>query len=110
MPSPTNDLGLVTDPAVRDAVTAWQSKDSEHWLAAFIAAPGLTDDGALRDFNAFSAEIGHEYFTRIERVSPDGHTVIGQFHSETWGDFRTFFRFIPGGPDGKFTKLEIGQA
>lgn len=109
MPSPTTDLGLVSDPAVRDAVTAWQSKDSDHWLAAFVEAPALTDDGASRDFNVFSAEIGNEYFTQIERVSPDGRTVVGQFHSDTWGDFRTFFRFIQG-PEGKFTKLEIGQA
>ncbi|MGH3952749.1 MAG: hypothetical protein ACRDTI_01700 [Mycobacterium sp.] len=110
MPSPTEDLELISDLAVRDALIAWQRKDTAGWLAAFVEKPALTDDGALRDFGAFSAEIGNEYFTRVEQVSQDGHTVIGQFHSETWGNFQTFFRFVPGGPDGRFTRLEIGQA
>lgn len=110
MASPTQDFGLVSDPAVREALMAWQTNDSARWLAAFVHQPTLTDDGAPRDFSAFSAQIGNEYFTHVERASPDGHTVTGQFHSNTWGDFRTFFRFIPGGAKGKFTSLEIGQA
>ncbi|WP_078326257.1 hypothetical protein [Mycobacteroides salmoniphilum] len=109
MPSPTDDLGQVADPAVRAALTAWQHADSPGWLAAFVDRPGLTDDGASRDFAAFSAEIGNEYFTEIEKVSPDGRTITGQFHSETWGDFRTFFRFVPGA-SGTFEQLDIGQA
>lgn len=110
MPSPTADFGLIPDPAVRDTLAAWQNRDRDRWLAAFVDNPTLTDDGTPRDFSAFSAEIGNEYFTQVERASPDGRTVTGQFHSETWGNFRTFFRFIPGGPDGKFKGLEIGQA
>ncbi|MEU9807643.1 hypothetical protein [Mycobacterium sp. NPDC050853] len=108
MSSPTKNLELVTDSSVRKALTAWQTKDSDGWLAAFVEEPGLTDDGAPRDFSAFSAEIGNEYFTTIEKVSQDGHTVTGQFHSETWGNFRTFFRFVPD-ESGKFTQLDIGQ-
>ncbi|MBA0048579.1 hypothetical protein [Mycobacteroides sp. LB1] len=108
MSSPTKDLELVADSSVRNALTAWQNKDSGGWLAAFVEEPALTDDGAPRDFSAFSAEIGNEYFTRIERVSEDGHTVTGQFHSDTWGDFQTFFRFVPD-ESGKFTQLDIGQ-
>ncbi|SII55198.1 hypothetical protein [Mycobacteroides abscessus] len=109
MPSPTDDFTRLTDPAVERALRAWQRADSTSWLDAFVDQPGLTDDGALRDFGAFSAEIGNEYFTSIEKVSPDGHTVTSQFHSETWGNFRTFFRFVPD-ESGKFRQLDIGQA
>jgi hypothetical protein len=34
--------------------------------------------------------------------------VRGSFHSDRWGDFRTYFKFHPGA-DGKFTRLDIGQ-
>ncbi|TDZ93515.1 hypothetical protein CCUG60885_03118 [Mycobacteroides salmoniphilum] len=107
--SSTKDLELVSDDAVRAALAAWQARDSAGWLAAFVDQPSLTDDGQPRDFSAFSAEIGNEYFTDIEQVDAEGRTVTGHFHSETWGDFRTFFRFVLGS-EGKFERLEIGQA
>lgn len=109
MPSPTEDFTQVTNLAVQRALKAWQLADSASWLAAFVDKPGLTDDGALRDFTAFSAQIGNEYFTDIESVSQDGYTITGQFHSENWGNFPVFFRFVPD-ENGKFTRLDIGQA
>lgn len=109
MPSPAQDLELVTNPAVHAALVAWQGRDSARWQGAFVSKPTLTDDGAPRDFAAFSSQIGNEYFTAIDEVSLDGLTVIGQFHSKTWGDFRTYFHFVPG-REGKFEGLDIGQA
>lgn len=109
MTTPTSDLSAITEPAVLAAVTAWQRADAAAWGAAFADGATLTDDGKPRDFAAFSAEIGNEYFTAIEAVSDDGHQVTGTFHSDTWGDFRTFFRF-QAGADGRFTQLDIGQA
>lgn len=107
MTSPTQDLSAITDPAVRAAIAAWQNADADAWRAAFTANPTLTDDGAPRDFAAFSNEIGNEYFTAIAEV--DGTRVVGPFHTNAWGDFEaTYFTFHPG-PDGTFTQLDIGQ-
>ena len=53
--------------------------------------------------------LGHERFTSFDRVSPDGLEVVGKFHSEQWGDFRTFFRFHIGAR-GKIQRLDVGQA
>jgi hypothetical protein len=53
--------------------------------------------------------LGHERFTSIERVENHGLDVIGAFHSDTWGDFRTYFRFRLS-PAGKIDRLDIGQA
>ncbi|RIT40869.1 hypothetical protein D2E80_24145 [Mycobacteroides abscessus] len=69
----------------------------------------MTDDGATRDFKAFTAQIGNEYFTDIDDVTVDGYTVTGHFHSDTWGDFRTYFHFEQGTGE-KFAGLDIGQA
>jgi hypothetical protein len=79
------------------------------WLAQFASNVQLLDDGRPRDFMSFSQEICKERFTRIERVTRDGTEVIGAFHSDTWGDFRSYFRFTLDGT-GKVVKLEIGQA
>ena len=38
----------------------------------------------------------------------NGARVVGAFHTESWGDFTTYFAFHAG-PDGKFTQLDIGQ-
>lgn len=106
---PSTDLSAISDPAVLAALTSWQNADAAAWRAAFIDSPVLTDDGKPRDFDGFSNEIGNEYFTAITEVSQDGRRVLGTFHSETWGDFTTFFHFVPG-EDGTFVQLDIGQA
>ncbi|MBK4216367.1 hypothetical protein JJJ17_10565 [Paracoccus caeni] len=102
-------LETITDPNVRAALTAWQNNDKPSWLSCFSDAPDLYDDGNRRDFAEFTNAIGTERFVSIDRIEDDGRTVIGQFHSDQWGDFRTYFTFTPG-PDGRFTRLDIGQA
>ena len=77
--------------------------------AAFSASPQLFDDGSPRDFAEFTNAIGTERFVTIDKVEDGGRAVYGQFHSDKWGDFRTYFRFTPGA-DGRFTRLDIGQA
>lgn len=96
-------------PVVRAAFEAWQAGDLDGWLAHFVPGATLTDDGNPRDFMAFSREIGKERFTSIEDTKRDGTEIVGQFHSDQWGDFRTYFWFHPGA-DGKITRLDIGQA
>lgn len=97
------------DPIVKSAFEAWQGKDLKGWLGHFAPDAKLYDDGNPRDFQAFSREIGKERFTSIDEVKRDGTEIVGQFHSDQWGDFRTYFRFHANA-DGKFDRLDIGQA
>ena len=104
------DLSKITNAAVRTALEAFQSGDKAGWLAAFTADARLTDDGNPRSFAGFSDDaIGHEHFTDIEVVEEGGLSLAGQYQSDEWGDFRTFFKFHVG-PGGKFSQLDIGQA
>ena len=99
----------ITHPTVRAAVEAWQNKDLESWLSFFSEDTVLLDDGNPRDFKAFSNEMGKEWFTSIDKVEDDGTSIYGQFHTESWGDFKTYFKFRMNS-EGKFDQLEIGQA
>jgi len=100
----------ISHPTVKAALSAWQQGDSALWHSFFTSDVVLLDDGKPRDFNRFSKEaIGHERFTSIDKVEDDGKSVYGHFHSDTWGDFKTYFKFHLHA-SGKFYKLEIGQA
>lgn len=104
------DTSKLTNKLVKEAFEAWQQGDTKKWLSFFEANAKLLDDGHPRDFHKFSTEaIGHERFTSIDKVEDDGLSVYGKFHSDTWGDFTTYFRFRFGS-NGKFDQLEIGQA
>jgi len=99
----------LNNPAVKAAIEALQ-KGRKAWSGLFEADAKLYDDGALRSLEKFTREaLGHERFTSIERVEKNGLEVIGEFHSEQWGDFRTYFRFQLS-PGGKIKRLDIGQA
>ncbi|MPS73449.1 MAG: SDR family NAD(P)-dependent oxidoreductase [Chryseobacterium sp.] len=63
-----------------------------------------------RDFMKFSTEaIGKERFISIDKVENNSMDIYGKFHSDTWGDFKTYFKFRID-EDGKFDRLQIGQA
>jgi hypothetical protein len=103
------DLHKLTNSRVRAAIEALQAGDKAAWNLLFSADAKLTDDGSPRSFTEFSNEaIGHECFTSIDSVDNNGLDGRGSFHSDRWGDFRTYFKFHPGA-DGKFTRLDIGQ-
>lgn len=97
------------NPIVKSAFEAWQGNDLQGWLSHFTADAKLYDDGNPRDFQAFSKEIGKERFTGIDEVKSDGTEIVGPFHSDQWGNFRTYFRFHLNG-EGKIERLDIGQA
>jgi hypothetical protein len=104
------DTGKLSNPTVKAAFQAWQEGDSTLWLSYFTADAQLLDDGHPRNFPNFSTEaIGHERFTSIDIVKDSGRSIYGQFHSDTWGDFKTYFKFHLDA-NGKIYKLEIGQA
>ncbi len=76
----------------------------------FTADAKLFDDGNVRNLKKFSTEaIGHERFLSIDKVEDNGLSIYGHFHSDTWGDFKTYFKFHVN-TNGKIDKLEIGQA
>lgn len=104
------EYNKISNETVKAAITAWQQGDSTLWLSFFTPDAELLDDGKPRDFKRFSKEaIGHERFMTIDKVEEDGRAVYGRFHSDTWGDFKTYFKFHFNSA-GKVNKLEIGQA
>lgn len=104
------EYGKISNENVRASIEAWQKGDSKEWLSYFSKNTILLDDGHPRDFIKFSTEaIGKECFTSIDKVENNSMDIYGKFHSDTWGDFKTYFKFRIG-KDGKFDQLQIGQA
>ena len=100
----------LTNPTVKAAVEALQKGDRNAWSALFEPHARLYDDGAPRNLEKFTRDaLGHERFTSIDRVENNGLDVTGAFHSDQWGDFRTYFKFRLS-PSGKIVRLDIGQA
>src|SRR5262245_33664667 len=94
----------LTNPIVKAAITALQEGDREAWSALFERHAQLYDDGRPRSLEDFTRDaLGHERFTSIDRVTKSGLDVVGHFHSDQWGDFRTYFNFHLS-PAGKIVR------
>ncbi|GAB3998517.1 hypothetical protein GCM10028807_46430 [Spirosoma daeguense] len=106
----TMDTSKLNNSTVKAAFDAWQAGDATKWLSFFTPDAKLYDDGSARDFRRFVKEAcGHERFTSIDKVEDDGKLIYGKFHTESWGDFKTYFKFHLN-TDGKVDRLDIGQA
>ncbi|MCS4304084.1 nuclear transport factor 2 family protein [Chryseobacterium sp. BIGb0232] len=104
------DTSKLTNNTVKTVFEAWQKGDNQAFLSYFTADAKLYDDGNPRDFQKFVKDAcGHERFTSIDKVENDGKEIFGNFHTESWGDFRTYFKFHFDA-DGKISRLDIGQA
>lgn len=102
-------VSKISNEKVKMAVEAWQAGDSRAWLGLFAPDAKLFDDGNPRNFKTFTSEaIGHERFTSISKVENGGLDIYGDFQTEKWGSFKTYFKFHAG-KDGKFDRLDIGQ-
>ena len=100
----------IENPTVKAAIDALQNGDRGAWSALFDPAATLYDDGSRRSLEQFTRDaLGHERFTSIDSVRNHGLEVIGAFHSDKWGDFRTYFKFQLSAR-GTITRLDIGQA
>jgi hypothetical protein len=100
----------LTNAIVKGAIDVWQKGDKQLFLSFFTSDAKLFDDGNPRDFQKFVKDAcGHERFTSIDKVENNGLDVYGHFHTESWGDFKTYFKFHLNG-EGKITRLDIGQA
>lgn len=106
----TMNTDKLTNEVVRKAITALQASDKKAWYALFTSNAALFDDGNKIDFKSFSeGALSHEHFTSIDKVEDNGLAVFGKFHSDKWGDFKTYFKFQVN-KEGKISRLEIGQA
>lgn len=104
------DTGKLTNETVKKALDALQSGNKPLWFSLFSNDVKMTDDGRNIDFQSFFEKaLGQEHFTSIDKVGNNGLDVYGNFHSNQWGDFKTYFKFIIDG-DGKISHLDIGQA
>lgn len=100
----------ITNEVVKKAITALQASDKKAWYALFASNVEMFDDGNKIDFKSFSeSALSHEHFTSIDKVENNGLDVYGKFHSDKWGDFKTYFKFQVD-KEGKIFRLEIGQA
>jgi hypothetical protein len=100
----------LTNPAVKAAIEALQSGDRKAWSALFESDAELRDDGSPRSLKEFTRDaLSHERFTSIDRVRNNGLDLTGAFHSDEWGDFRTYFRFQLSSA-GNIKRRDIGQA
>lgn len=106
-----NNMDLTKlNETVRKAFEAWQNGNAQTFTSFFTEDAKLYDDGNPRDFKKFVKDAcGHEKFTSIDKVEDEGKAIYGQFHTESWGDFKTYFKFKLN-TEGKFDTLEIGQA
>lgn len=109
-----NITTMLTSPlknaTVKKAIDAFQTGDKTTWFSLFTSDAQLFDDGNKIDFKGFSDEaLGHEHFVSIDKVAQNGLHVYGRFHSDKWGDFKTYFKFVIN-PAGRITRLDIGQA
>ncbi len=99
------EYGKIANQQIKAALEAWQKGDATLWLSFFTADARLLDDGHPRNFKKFSTEaISHERFTGFDKTEDNGTVVYGRFHSGTWGDFKTYFKFKIN-PEGKFYQL-----
>jgi hypothetical protein len=104
------DHHSLENPTVSAAIEALQKGDRQAWSSLFEPDATFYDDGSPRSLAEFTRDaLGHERFTSIDRVENRGLSLVGAFHSDAWGDFRTYFRFHLS-PSGKIARLDIGQA
>ncbi len=103
-------FGAVGSPVVRSAIVALNARDKEGWFALFSEKPKFSDDGIPRDLARWCEEelfgSARAYIVSIDKVEDGGLTFYARYHSDKWGDFQTFWRFVLEG--GKISKLDVG--
>lgn len=109
--TPNMELSKITNPKVKQAIEALQAHDKTTWYTFFTDDAVFTDDGRTLDFKSFfdNAFKHKEKFLTIEKVENDGKDIYGNFYAGQWGTFKVFFKFHQQA-DGKFNRLDIGQA
>lgn len=100
----------LTNPVVKKAIDALQAGDKKAWFVLFTENAELFDDDHKMDFKSFFEKaLGHERFISIDKIENNGLSLYGRFHSDQWGNFKTYFKFQLNA-EGKIIRLDIGQA
>jgi hypothetical protein len=106
----TMNTEQLANPTIKKAINALQVGDKAEWFSLFSSDAELYDDGHKVNFRSFFEKaLGHERFTSIDKIENKGLDLYGKFHSDQWGDFKTYFKFQINSA-GKITRLDIGQA
>lgn len=99
------------NPIVRAALTAVNNNDRATWLSLFSPNAHVTDDGNPRHYVEWAdTELfgkGNGRITNVEHEDASGLTIHTMFHSNVWGQFKTFWTFTLR--DDKITRLDVGQ-
>jgi hypothetical protein len=104
------DIEKLKHTVTRKLIEALQKGDVASWNSLFAKNAQLFDDGSPRDLHHFTEDaLGHERFTSIDKVENNGLDITGHFHTESWGDFVSYFRITLNDQD-KIVRLDIGQA
>ena len=112
MKPPATSLGLdaIRDPVVRSAVEALNGRDEKRWYGLFSEDASFSDDGIPRDLVAWCGEelfgSWRAYLVSIDMVEDAGLKFYAKYHSDKWGDFKTFWRFALEG--SKISRLDVG--
>ena len=108
--APPLGLGAVSNPVVISAIGALNGRDNKRWFQLFSENAEFSDDGIPRDLVKWCEEelFGRfrAYLTSIDKVEDGGLSFYARYHSDKWGDFKTFWRFKV--EDGRISKLDVG--
>jgi len=108
--SPPLGLSAIGNPVVSSAIVALNERDKKRWFDLFSEKPEFSDDGIPRDLLEWCEEelFGRSlaYLISIDKVEDGGLTFYARYHSDKWGDFKTFWRFKLEG--GRISKLDVG--
>lgn len=107
---PPLGLSAISNPVVRSAIAALNGRDRRSWFGLFSEKPAFSDDGVPRDFVKWCEDelfgSARAYIISIDKVEDGGLTFYARYHSDKWGDFKTFWRFALR--DDKISKLDVG--
>jgi len=110
MSSRPKGIERVTNTVVSAAINALNRRDRDGWFGLFVPEAEFSDDGITRDLVEWCDE---EFFGRyrariisIDRVEDGSLTFYATYHSDKYGDFQTFWKFVLS--DDKIAKLDVG--
>ncbi|MFF3345549.1 nuclear transport factor 2 family protein [Streptomyces sp. NPDC002779] len=101
----------LSDPVVRDFVTAVNQHDRDAFMALLAPDATMADDGSDRDLDDW---VDREIFQsrghlQVDRESDGGQALIARYSNDTWGEMRTRWRFEID-DSGRIRRFETGQA
>ncbi|MEV6236206.1 nuclear transport factor 2 family protein [Lentzea sp. NPDC051838] len=101
---------MTSDPTVEAFIAAVNAGDKAAFFDLLTPDATMSDDGTDRDLRAWTAkeifdDNGHMV---VESSSDGGKSLIIRYRNDTWGEMRTFWRFVV--ESGKVSRFETGQA